>query len=124
MPDIPRPLLDRLAKICGRLSSDFDGERAAAALLATGLLRQHGLTWAELIAAAAVPGQTHLERRVHGEGWRRTIGRCLDREEALTPWEIEFLRGVEQQRRDSPTPKQQSILDRIADRVLGGGDRH
>lgn len=46
-------LVDRLAKICGLLGSDSDGERASAAFQATKLLQGAGITWRELVEAAA-----------------------------------------------------------------------
>jgi hypothetical protein len=47
MPTLPARDLDRLVKLCGLLTSDADGERATAARMASDLLRQHRLTWAE-----------------------------------------------------------------------------
>ena len=51
----PGPILTpaervRLVGILGRLGSDFDGERAAAGLLATRLLRDRRLTWDDVVA--------------------------------------------------------------------------
>ncbi|MET4698375.1 hypothetical protein ABIE65_001392 [Constrictibacter sp. MBR-5] len=43
----------RLAKICGLLGSDHDGERASAARAATAILLAAGLTWEQLILAVA-----------------------------------------------------------------------
>lgn len=42
----------RLAKFCGMLGSEHDGERASAAAMATNLLRGAGMTWAQLVEAA------------------------------------------------------------------------
>lgn len=51
MAHIARPIrIDRLRKICGLLSSAHSGERAAAALKATEILRERGLAWEEIIA--------------------------------------------------------------------------
>lgn len=44
--------LSRLRKICGLLASDHDGERAAAALRATSILRAAGLTWLDIVFGA------------------------------------------------------------------------
>lgn len=46
--------IDRLRKICGMLGSTHAGERAAAALKATEILRAAGLSWAQVIAPAPV----------------------------------------------------------------------
>lgn len=41
---------NKFSRVCGLLSSDFDGERAAAALLATRMLKDAGLTWSDLFS--------------------------------------------------------------------------
>lgn len=46
--DLPPADLSRLGKLAGMLGSDFDGERATAAALASNLLKNHGLTWADV----------------------------------------------------------------------------
>src|SRR3546814_17944079 len=43
----------RLAKVCGLLGSDHDGERASAAVAATAIIRNAGLTWAQIIPGGA-----------------------------------------------------------------------
>jgi hypothetical protein len=40
--------LDRFRKVVGLLASDHDGERAAAALKATAMLRAAGRSWADI----------------------------------------------------------------------------
>jgi hypothetical protein len=50
MADLPRDQLDRLIKVLGLLGSNHDGERAAAANLATSILKKHGATWGDLIS--------------------------------------------------------------------------
>lgn len=44
--------LDRFRKVCGLLSSEHVGERAAAALRATEMLRSAGLSWSEVTFGA------------------------------------------------------------------------
>lgn len=52
----------RLVKICGRLGSDHDGERAAAALLASRLLTEAGLDWERVLQTpASDPFRTPIE---------------------------------------------------------------
>jgi hypothetical protein len=41
---------DRLAKLLGRLGSDYPGERDNAARMATDLVRDSGSTWAQVLA--------------------------------------------------------------------------
>jgi hypothetical protein len=43
---------DFLLKLCGMLGSDYDGERAVAALKASEFLRAQALTWNEVIPPA------------------------------------------------------------------------
>ncbi|APT48395.1 hypothetical protein BSA145_21245 (plasmid) [Bacillus safensis] len=54
----------KLVKICGRLGSNHDGERAAAALLASRLLTEAGLDWEQVLSASAIePFQAATEDR-------------------------------------------------------------
>jgi len=43
---------DRFAKVCGLMTSNFDGERSAAAERATQMLRAAGLTWSDVVDRA------------------------------------------------------------------------
>ena len=45
---------DRLSKLAGMLGSSHDGERAAAAMMATKLLEAVGASWADLVASVPV----------------------------------------------------------------------
>jgi hypothetical protein len=49
MGALPKHASDKLAKILGMCDSHHDGERAAAAWQAHELVRQHGLTWDEIV---------------------------------------------------------------------------
>jgi Protein of unknown function (DUF2786) len=106
------PELDRLSKLLELTSSDYDGEALAAARAAHRFLRSLGLTWAELLGtpAAARP------QPVRGP-WRLTIEDCLARPGSLMPWQAKFLRSLREFPRISP--KQRTVLDQIAERVLG-----
>jgi flavin-binding protein dodecin len=50
-----RAVADRLRKIVGMFGSSHEGERAAAMNLASALLKQHNLTWADVIAIQGAP---------------------------------------------------------------------
>lgn len=65
--------LARFRKICGLLGSAHDGERAAAALKATELLRQHGLGWADVgvLAGGAAFGEEVRRTANRAEAWQR-----------------------------------------------------
>jgi hypothetical protein len=77
----------RLSSILARLASPYDGERAAAGLLASAFVAKHGLAWADLTGtlqpAAEVstafkeplPGQER--RRNGGKTWRGFCRRRL-----------------------------------------------
>ena len=52
-------LRNKLAKACSRMDSKHDGERAAAALLATRILASAGLSWSDVICNAP-PATTRL----------------------------------------------------------------
>lgn len=56
--------LDKLRKICGLLGSEHAGERASAALKATSMLREAGMTWGQVdmgkAASAYVPNHAAL----------------------------------------------------------------
>jgi hypothetical protein len=69
----------RLCGILARLASPYDGERAAAGLLASAFVAKHGLAWADLTEtlrpaskAAAVPDAPSpgLDRRRGNKPWR------------------------------------------------------
>jgi len=128
---LPDGARERLAKICGRLGSDHDGERASAAALASRLLRDHGVTWAELVegATAAAPGPVSPPRPRRRRASRRqaandtseipehvaTAAWLLRYDDLLTKWEADFARGIASFRRLSH--KQAATLNKIAARV-------
>jgi hypothetical protein len=80
----------RLAAILSRLASSFEGERAAAGLLATAFLAKHDLRWTDLVDELRPVSQVQANsvdapangdrRRLNYKGWRgycrrRLIGR-------------------------------------------------
>ncbi len=101
------PDRNRLVNILGRLGSDFDGERAAAGLLATRMLRDHGLSWDDLLLQSTPTLPTPVD-------WRELVAACR-RSNALTKWEIDFLAAVAVRAR--PTSKQMVVLEQIAAKV-------
>jgi hypothetical protein len=108
----------RLAAILGRLGSQHDGERAAAGLLASRFMRDHGLTWPDLLAAPApaTPPPPPAD-------WRRRAAWCAERAELLSGWEADFLANLGA-RAAPPTEKQARVLDRlVARRMAAGGGR-
>ncbi len=59
---------ERLTKILGMLGSNSDGERAIAARMADQLVRDLGLTWADIV----IP-----PRAVPASDWRRMANYCF-----------------------------------------------
>ncbi len=102
----------KLIGVLGRLGSPFDGERAAAGLLATRLLAGAGLTWDALIGRN---GQRPIRDRAAGEQRAAAIAACQQRHQWLTPWEREFLHGVRHRR--TLSAKQLAMLLQIADEL-------
>ena len=98
-------LAERLAKLCGMFGSHHAGERAVAAAKADALIREHDLTWGEVLLAHPV-GSTVEEMIAyamrHGEG-------------ILSPWAESFLRGI--RGRQFLTRKQQEKLHEIVNEL-------
>lgn len=99
----------KLTKVCGLLGSDHDGERAAAAWQATRLLRQAGLTWADLFAPVPPP-RTRAAAPVRAPHAAR-VQWALGFQDRLTPWESGFLRDISRRRRLSA--RQAAMLETI-----------
>jgi hypothetical protein len=79
--------LQRLARVCGLLGSDHDGEALAAARQAEKIRKKLGLTWEELLVPptrqrAADPPPEDLT------DWRSACHFCLERYWSLTSWEL------------------------------------
>ncbi len=105
----------RLISILGRLGSDYDGERAAAGLLATRFLRSAGLSWEQLIR----DGSPHAMPQGSVVAWRSDLELCQRHVAALTPWEQGFVANIA--RRSRLTFKQRATLSEIADALRQEG---
>lgn len=53
--------LARFRKVCGLLASDHQGERAAAALKATAILKSAGKTWVDVSIGDAASAQRYAD---------------------------------------------------------------
>ncbi len=101
---------NRLVGILGRLGSDFDGERAAAGLLADRMIRSAGLTWSDLLQAEApTPPPTPP---AHDVARADAVGICARFADHLTVWEDNFIDGIA--RRPVLSAKQLRTLQNIA----------
>jgi hypothetical protein len=97
--------LDLLIKVLGRLGSAYDGERAAAGLKAHELIRRHGLTWSDILLAAAPTEPVKI-------GWRDKVAACSAHEHCLNSRERAFVFSLRRWR-GTPTEKQLAWLDHI-----------
>ena len=115
---VPAAALDKLAKVCGLLGSEHDGERAAAAYRATAIIREAGLTWREVIEAA---GPRCVEPVDADPGWYEQLTAVLQDTDCLTGWEREFVLSLcAHGRKWQPSPKQADVLARIWRKVVRG----
>ena len=110
---MPEPLSPdehrKLIGVLSRLGSDFDGERAAAALLASRMVRDRGLAWDDLISRSAV---APIPSQPAGNTWRVEVDLCLQHFGLLSQWERDFLRSL--QGRGNVTPGQLDKVREIA----------
>ena len=106
---IPAKTAARLAKVCGMFGSSHDGERASAALQAERIVRQDlGMTWEELFNAIdSEPAREWVEP----DNMFEAVGVALAWSDALTEWEVNFLRDVYGRRR--LTQKQINCINKI-----------
>lgn len=107
----------KLAKVCGLLGSDHDGERAAAAAAGTRLLRALGLTWGDLFEPSPAP--MAVARQASALPPHMALARAaLERSALLDEWQRDFLASIAQQWRPL-SPKQRASLERILHQVRG-----
>jgi len=85
--------LQRLARVCGLLGSEHDGEALAAARQAEKIRKKVGLTWEELL----VPSPRQRSADPPPEDltyWRWACRFCLERYQWLTSWDLDFVATV------------------------------
>lgn len=116
----------KLVGILGRLGSDFDGERAAAGLLASRLLRDRGLSWDDVIHA---PGSRQAHRPPcpepppaagPGTAWRDDLAFCQRHMAELDEWPADFVASISAWRK-SLSPEQVAKLAQIARKLRAQG---
>lgn len=110
---------DRLIRLLGLLGSDFDGERATAAAMASRFIRERRLTWADVIGAKP-PAFPEPQRPTWREAATPTdasndLDLVLRNLGALSPWEQQFMRSVSG--RSRWFPKQRARFAEIAAKV-------
>ncbi len=107
----------RLVGVLGLLGSDQDGERAAAGLLATRLLRTAGVTWDTLILDSNA-GQPARPAPAPAN-WRTDLAVAQRHVRFLRAWEANFVSGLAGF--TAPSRKQQTILHEIANALRARG---
>ncbi len=105
----------KLVGVLGRLGSDFDGKRSAAALLASRMLREAGLQWDDLIGEP----ESWRRRQDGTAGWRADLAFTSRHISFCRPWEQGFLRSIAS--KSSLSTKQRGTLTEIADALRGRG---
>jgi hypothetical protein len=97
------------------LGSNHAGERAAAGLKATQLLRQRGLTWRDVIQLP-IAERSGNDNETDEFDWQPVRRRCLQHASLLTPKELGFLINIGSW--NGPlTERQHAWLDAIYERV-------
>ena len=116
---------DLLVKLCGMLGSDFEGERATAALKITGLLRQVGLCWDDVLqvpdassrataSCASKWSRGDWEARPIFVDWRADLA-CCDRYRSwLTMAELEYVDGLRSLARAGRATVRSSDITKLA----------
>ncbi len=91
---VPVPLFDKLAKVCARFGSSFEGERSAAAYLADNLVKGAGLTWPDVLSDSRAV-------KSRGRVWREpgipqeAAAACLAFPQCLSEWDQKFCASLQ-----------------------------
>lgn len=105
---------DKLAKLLGMLGSDHDGEVLAAARKVHIFVRNHKLTWQEILRQEVVEEEDDDEVVF----FHREAERILDQyRHKLTKWEVDFFEDI--QHWTKLTEKQQKLILKIRRRLDG-----
>ena len=132
----------RLIKLLGMLGSEFEGERANAGALIDRIIREHGLTWHDVLemstaqpasspppsGAASPPAgagedesamQWAERQRWSDEDVDRMHQYCCEHDGAYNEWELTFLESIGKWIADkrSITPKQLRVLLRLVEKA-------
>ena len=108
----PTMLTPRLGKLVVLLGSDRDGEVIGAARAIDRVLKSSGRDWHDLAATLSVPTS------IPSADWRGEARFCAGNAQRLSERELDFLATLARYR-SSPSGKQLSWLQSIADRLRG-----
>jgi hypothetical protein len=108
----------RLVMLLGMLGSDFPGEVSNAGKLASKLVRENGLTWAEVVGGTLAASSRRQGRESPA---LERVRACLLRKAELTTWEQEFLTSILSQlmRGWRLSEKQLGVIVRIEEKLDG-----
>jgi hypothetical protein len=109
------PELKKLVQICAMLGSSYDGERANAAALADRFVKDHGLTWTDVLHAE--PPTAVVIQPTTPRYWKDCAEAALfEHPGALSEWETGFLQDILQRGR-ALSPKQEAKVRVIAQKT-------
>lgn len=109
----------RLAGVLARLSSDHAGEREAAALLATRLVRDRNVSWLDVLQPEPLGHKLAAADPRHNADPGDDLALCQRHIGRLNAWEHEFVWSVARMRRRSAG--QSRKLSEIADALRRSG---
>ncbi|MBF0507829.1 MAG: DUF2786 domain-containing protein [Deltaproteobacteria bacterium] len=120
---IPPEILDRVTKLVGMTDSAFDGEALNAIRMANKLLKEHRLSWPQVlqprpmvsVSTSAISTSRPAPTSGPYTSWLAKIDRIKFCWADLNGWERNFLQGVAGQvgKGRKLTEKQAGILDRL-----------
>ncbi len=109
----------RLAGVLARLSSNHAGERDAAALLASRIVRDRDVTWLDVLRADLPARTPDAAGPRHNAAPGSDLALCLRHLSQLNGWEQQFVRSLAKVMRR--TPGQARKLAEIADALRKNG---
>lgn len=109
----------RLAGVLARLSSDHAGEREAAALLASRIVRDRDMTWLDVLQAGSPTQKAGAANPHHNAASGSDLALSLRHLGQLNGWEQQFVRSMATVMRR--TPGQARKLAEIADALRKNG---
>jgi hypothetical protein len=114
----------RLAKLCGMFGPHHVGERAAAALKADKLMREHGLTWRNVIHRP-IEQPARAQEREDVSDIESDIRFAMAHLDCLNDWECAFIEDMDRQYWRILSPKQIAKIRVIVEKIdlLKSGER-
>ena len=112
---------DRLARLLGMVGSDHDGEALNAARLADRLVREHGVTWHDVLAVSSLTVGHDDVLLAWPERWQAAAALCASHGAGIIrPKDLDFASKIAGYTH-RPSEAQLVWLHDITRRVLAGG---